>query len=65
MKIAKQAAIVLSLALPATLQAHPGHGWSNESFSFLHYFTEPEHGLAALLVLLPWIAVRNRARKGR
>lgn len=41
---------LLSLATPALTFAHPGHGGHGGSgFTIIHYLTEPDHALIALL----------------
>jgi len=41
------------LLLPELILAHPGHGdHSHDGFSIIHYFTEPEHGLVTIGVLV-------------
>lgn len=38
-----------ALALPLFAVAHPGHGHT-DGHSFWHYFMEPKHALAAVLL---------------
>jgi hydrogenase/urease accessory protein HupE len=55
-------AIVMSGA--GTALAHPGHGTAGESFSWIHFFTEPDHLLmilAAIVVLV--LVARSGARR--
>ncbi len=45
------ATAVVSCLSSGVAYGHPGHGVGGGSFSLVHYFTEPQHGLGALLGL--------------
>lgn len=43
----------LLLIIPSVVMAHPGHGnHAHGGFSVIHYFTEPEHVLVIIGILL-------------
>lgn len=45
--------LVCSLVAPNLAFAHPGHGdHTHDGFSIIHYFTEPEHGLVTIGILI-------------
>ena len=47
-----------------TALAHPGHGSAGASFSWIHFFTEPDHLLAILAaVVVLVLIVRSGARR--
>ncbi len=50
--------MILVVAFGSSLSAHPGHGdHSHDGFSIIHYFTEPEHGLVTIGLLVSMAAV--------
>ncbi|MBK9257115.1 MAG: hypothetical protein IPM42_16685 [Saprospiraceae bacterium] len=41
------------VAMPLISVAHPGHGdHTHDGFSIIHYFTEPEHALVTIGILV-------------
>jgi hypothetical protein len=45
--------LLCSLLVPNLTFAHPGHGdHTHDGFSIIHYFTEPEHGLVTIGILI-------------
>jgi len=41
------------VAMPFIAVAHPGHGdHTHDGFSIIHYFTEPEHALVTIGILV-------------
>ncbi|MBK8346992.1 MAG: hypothetical protein IPL08_04985 [Saprospiraceae bacterium] len=41
------------MVVPFISSAHPGHGdHTHDGFSIIHYFTEPEHGLVTIGILV-------------
>lgn len=54
MKFQKLLAFALFLfGLPFVMAAHPGHGaHTHDGFSVIHYFTEPEHALVSVGILV-------------
>ena len=45
--------VLLFIMIPVGLFAHPGHGdHMHDGFSIIHYFTEPEHGLVTIGILV-------------
>lgn len=61
----KSALFLLALsALPALLNAHPGHGYEN-GWTILHYLVNPEHALPFAAVLVLGIIVYARFREVR
>ena len=45
--------VLFLIAIPNLTFAHPGHGdHTHDGFSIIHYFTEPEHGLVTIGILV-------------
>jgi len=60
-------AILLTLAMPAILQAHPGHGASN-GHDALHFLLSPGHAGPALVMIFAaslYLLLRTPKTKGR
>jgi hydrogenase/urease accessory protein HupE len=61
---AARALLALATAAAGTALAHPGHGTAEATFSWIHFFTEPDHLLALLaLVIGVAVLVRSGARR--
>ncbi len=45
--------VIFLIAAPIMAFSHPGHGdHTHDGFSIIHYFTEPEHGLVTIGILV-------------
>lgn len=45
--------VIILISAPILAIAHPGHGdHTHDGFSIIHYFTEPEHGLVTIGILV-------------
>jgi hydrogenase/urease accessory protein HupE len=45
--------VLFFISIPIIALAHPGHGdHTHDGFSIIHYFTEPEHALVTIGILV-------------
>ena len=53
LSLGKAILMLIIVALPGIMMAHPGHGdHSHDGWSIIHYFTQPEHALVSIAIVL-------------
>ena len=51
--LGKAILMLIIVALPGIMMAHSGHGdHSHDGWSIIHYFTQPEHALVSIAIVL-------------
>ena len=51
--LGKAVLMLIIVSLPEMMLAHPGHGdHSHDGWSIIHYFTQPEHALVSIAIVL-------------
>ncbi|HRF91196.1 MAG TPA: hypothetical protein PLF65_10395 [Desulfobacter postgatei] len=61
--------VLIIVSLPELMLAHPGHGdHSHDGWSIIHYFTQPEHALVSIAIVLSLAVVvivmkKSKARR--
>ena len=61
--------MLIIVSLPEMMLAHPGHGdHSHDGWSIIHYFTQPEHALVSIAIVLSLavvVIVRKKSKARR
>jgi hypothetical protein len=60
----KKITFLLVASLPIITFAHPGHGGS-DGYTIIHYFSEPQHALISLGIMVAAIVLIVRERNKR
>lgn len=67
--LGKAVLMLIIVSLPEMMLAHPGHGdHSHDGWSIIHYFTQPEHALVSIAIVLSLavvVIVRKKSKARR
>ncbi|HMS99955.1 MAG TPA: hypothetical protein PLQ57_16005 [Saprospiraceae bacterium] len=69
LSLSKVVLVLIIVSLPELMLAHPGHGdHSHDGWSIIHYFTQPEHALVSIAIVLSLAVVvivmkKSKARR--
>lgn len=60
LSLSKVVLVLIIVSLPELMLAHPGHGdHSHDGWSIIHYFTQPDHAIVsiAIVISLAWVTL--------
>lgn len=67
--LGKAVLMLIIVSMPEMMLAHPGHGdHSHDGWSIIHYFTQPEHALVSIAIVLSLavvVIVRKKSKARR
>ena len=67
--LCKAVLMLIIVSHPEMMLAHPGHGdHSHDGWSIIHYFTQPEHALVSIAIVLSLavvVIVRKKSKARR
>lgn len=67
--VSKVILMLIIVSLPEMMLAHPGHGdHTHDGWSIIHYFTQPEHAVVsiAIVISVAWVTfylLKSRSKR--